>query len=110
MPTFTDYETVITASWLNGIDTTVNDVLASAVTAEEARAALGVVEEAPNDGTIYARQSLTWVEAPGSTAPTIAHPDVTERDSPGAHPISAITDLATTLSALDGRITALEGA
>lgn len=64
---FTDNVTPVCADWLNQVDQVVYEVLKSATTVEEARAALGVAEEAPLDGKSYLRRNGSWItpyEAP----------------------------------------------
>jgi hypothetical protein len=56
---FTDNETFVCADWLNLVDDLVN-FANGATTLEELRAALGVVEEAPQDGNAYVRRDGVW--------------------------------------------------
>jgi hypothetical protein len=58
---FQDNVTPICADWLNTVDQLVYEVFQEAETAEEARAAIDVVEEAPKDGLGYARRDGQWV-------------------------------------------------
>jgi hypothetical protein len=58
---FIDGQTPVCADWLNTVDDAVFDVLQQAATAQEARDALSVPEEAPQDGLGYARRDGAWV-------------------------------------------------
>lgn len=58
---FQDNVTPICADWLNTVDQLVYEVFQEAETAEEARAAIDAVEEAPKDGLGYARRDGQWV-------------------------------------------------
>jgi hypothetical protein len=64
---FVDNVTPICADWLNTVDQLVYEVFDEATTAEEARDAISAVEEAPQDGNLYARRNGQWelvVDAP----------------------------------------------
>lgn len=64
---FVDNVTPICAAWLNTVDQLVFSIFGEAETVEEARAAIDVVEEAPQDGNLYARRDGAWelvVDAP----------------------------------------------
>ena len=64
---FVDNVTPICAEWLNTVDQLVYEVFKEAKTAEEARDAISAVEEAPQDGNLYARRNGQWelvVDAP----------------------------------------------
>jgi hypothetical protein len=68
--TFVDYEGVVCADWLNQVSRTVEDALGSANTPAQARTALGVIGEAPQDNSIYGRQNGSWVVVSVGGSPT----------------------------------------
>jgi hypothetical protein len=57
---FVDNVTPICADWLNTVDQLVYEIFDEATTAEEARDAISAVEEAPQDGNLYARRNGQW--------------------------------------------------
>jgi len=64
---FTPNVTPVCSDWLNQVDQLVYEVFDEATNAEEARDAISAVEEAPQDGNLYARRNGQWelvVDAP----------------------------------------------
>jgi len=92
---FVDFQTKIIAGWLNTVSDTVWDALGQSKTPQEARAFIGAVEEAPNDGKAYLRSNLSWLEV----SLAVPHNDLGGRSISDAHPTSAITGLDASLSA-----------
>lgn len=65
------------------------------------------ISEAPDDGGTYGRKNKAWIAISSSGGGVSVHNDLTGRGETGCHPISAITDLQTTLAgkaALAGNI------
>ena len=96
-PVFVDYETKIYAAYLNAVAATVWDALGQATNPQDARNFIGAVEEAPQNGSSYARQNAQWVQIQVGNL----HNDLTGRSAADAHPISAITDLQTSLDQIN---------
>lgn len=91
---FVDFQTKVCSAFLNSVSDTIWDALGEAKTPVEARNFIGAVEEAPNDGTAYVRQTGGWVDVVSS----IQHNTLGGRSVADAHPTSAITGLDTALS------------
>lgn len=94
-PIFVDYETKICSAYLNAVAATVWDALGQATNPQEARQFIGAVEEAPQNGSSYARQNAQWVQI------QVVHNDLTGRSAPDAHPVSAITGLQASLDQIN---------
>lgn len=94
--TFVDQSTIISAAWLNGVDVTVNSVLAGAATVAAARTALGIgtlgLQNANNvaiTGGNITGTTITGLSLDGSTINNVTLTNVTI--SSGS--IAGITDL-----------------
>lgn len=96
-PVFVDYETKIYAAYLNAVAATVWDAIGQATNPQDARHFIGAVEEAPQNGSSYARQNAQWVQIQVGNL----HNDLTGRSAADAHPISAITNLQTSLDQIN---------
>lgn len=96
-PVYIDFETKICASALNAIAATVWDALGQATNPQEARQFIGAVEEAPQDGSSYARQNAQWVQIQVGNL----HNDLAGRSASDAHPVSAITGLQALLDQIN---------
>lgn len=96
-PIFVDYETKICSAYLNAVAATVWDALGQATNPQEARQFIGAVEEAPTDGSSYARQNAQWVEIQVGNL----HNDLIGRSDADAHPIAAITGLQASLDQIN---------
>lgn len=91
---FVDYQTKVCADWLNNVDWAVADALGYPKTPDQARANIGAVEEAPQDGKSYLRYSAGW-----AAVSTLMHNDFGGRTAADAHPVSSITNLQSSLNA-----------
>jgi hypothetical protein len=91
---FVDFQTKITALWLNTVSDTVWGALGQASTPQEARQFIGAVEEAPSDGNAYLRAGGGWSRADTS----LSHNALGGRSVSDAHPTSAITGLDSALA------------
>lgn len=98
---FVDFETKICSEFLNTVSDTVWDALGQAKTPQAARTFIGAVEEAPADGGMYLRSNNSWQSATTS----LQHNALAGRSQPDAHPISAITDLQSSLDLINQKNT-----
>lgn len=96
-PIFVDFETKICSAYLNAVAATVWDALGQATNPQEARQFIGAVEEAPTDGSSYARQNAQWIQIQVGNL----HNDLTGRSAADAHPVSAITGLQASLDQIN---------
>ncbi len=63
------------------------------------------LSDAPSDTYTYARKDGAWVQiSTGGSGGVTVHNDLTNRDASSCHPISAITDLQTTLTNINTAI------